>query len=283
MLKCLDELLSRDVYWKIENIRNLTEIRLRVGKNLVAYSYKKKYELDYIITYHDIQKVLDVASGQSMYAIENSLKYGFIPYKQGIRIGLVGEGVFDNGKFTSMKNISSISIRVPSMVGGISDRLYSIIDNFKSTLILSPPCSGKTTLLKNMVRSLSNKGVDVLVIDERNEISATTNGVSYIDLGNYTDIVVGVPKAMCYEGAVRTMSPKVIATDEIFGESEIACLEDVSRCGISFIATVHSGSIDKLLDNKPYDRLKNIVDNYILLSDNPIGSIVEVRSNCLHS
>ena len=263
----------------LEKFEELCEIRVRSNKNLVVYTFGGRYVTDYIATQEDIDYILKIATSRSLYAVEESIKCGYISCDGGIRIGLSGEAVLDNGKLRSIKNINSLVIRIAKSVQNLPMEVLPIINNFDNTLILSPPFLGKTTLLREMTRRLSDKGNDILVIDERNEISATVDGKQNLDLGANTDVMVGVPKIACYEGAVRTMAPDIIVTDEIFGEREVDCLVDSVRGGVKVMATAHACNIDKFLLNKSYAPLKEIMANYLLLGDS-VGAVKEVRYNC---
>ena len=263
----------------LEKFEELCEIRVRSNKNLVVYTFGGRYVTDYIATQEDIDYILKIATSRSLYAVEESIKCGYISCDGGIRIGLSGEAVLDNGKLRSIKNINSLVIRIAKSVQNLPMEVLPIINNFDNTLILSPPFLGKTMLLREMTRRLSDKGNDILVIDERNEISATVDGKQNLDLGANTDVMVGVPKIACYEGAVRTMAPDIIVTDEIFGEREVDCLVDSVRSGVKVMATAHACNIDKFLLNKSYAPLKEIMANYLLLGDS-VGAVKEVRYNC---
>lgn len=263
----------------LEKFEELCEIRVRSNKNLVVYTFGGRHVTDYIATQEDIDYILKIATSRSLYAVEESIKCGYISCDGGIRIGVSGEAVLDNGKLRSIKNINSLVIRIAKSVQNLPMEVLPIINNFDNTLILSPPFLGKTTLLREMTRRLSDKGKDILVIDERNEISATVDGKQNLDLGANTDVMVGVPKIACYEGAVRTMAPDIIVTDEIFGEREVDCLVDSVRSGVKVMATAHACNIDKFLLNKSYAPLKEIMANYLLLGDS-VGAVKEVRYNC---
>ncbi len=263
----------------LEKYEELCEIRVRSNKNLVVYTFGGRHVTDYIATQEDIDYILKIATSRSLYAVEESIKCGYISCDGGIRIGVSGEAVLDNGKLRSIKNINSLVIRIAKSVQNLPTEVLPIINNFDNTLILSPPFLGKTTLLREMTRRLSDKGNDILVIDERNEISATVDGKQNLDLGANTDVMVGVPKIACYEGAVRTMAPDIIVTDEIFGEREVDCLVDSVRSGVKVMATAHACNIDKFLLNKSYAPLKEIMANYLLLGDS-VGAVKEVRYNC---
>lgn len=279
MQYCLKRLLPNDMKWKLDNICNLTEIRVRVEKPLVVYTLNERKKIDYIANKKDIDYILKIATNGSIYAVEETIKQGFITCEGGIRIGISGEGVLDNGQLRSIQNINSLVIRIAKSVACLPKEVEFIVKNFDNTILLSPPYLGKTTLLREMTKNLSNRGNDVLVIDERNELSASVDGVANLDLGENTDILVGIPKVACYEGAVRTMSPDIIVTDEIFGKKEADCLVDVARCGIKFMASAHSASIDSFVAVDEYKSLKNIVKNFVLLGDT-VGKIKEVRSIC---
>lgn len=264
----------------LEQYGDIQEVRVRRGKSVVIYNFSGRHRTDYTATKDDIEHILSVATSRSLYAVEESIKYGYISCDGGIRIGLCGEAVMDNGRLRMLKNINSLVIRVAHSVQTLPAVLMPLIEHFDNTLILSPPFLGKTTLLREMTRRLSDKGSDVLVIDERNELSATMDGVSSLDLGANADVLVGVPKTNCYEGAVRTMSPDIIVTDEIFGAKEVDCILDAVRSGVKVMATAHCDDIDKFVGTGTYSPLAGVIANYVLLGG-AVGNVREVRLNCL--
>lgn len=281
-MNALQRLLPVNINSHIIDLNEVNEIRLRYNKPLIYTRKNNRIKTAYTVKRSDIEYVLGIASHNSLYAVGDSLLHGYLPYDKGIRIGVSGEGVVEKGKLTAVKNINSLVIRLPHAVNGIAASLNDLIRNFTNTLIVSPPCGGKTTLLREMVRLLADNGKNVLVIDERNEISATVNGESMLDTGLASDVIVNMPKSDSYESAVRTMSPDIIATDEVFGKSEVESLLDCARSGVDILATVHGKDIDKILSHKIYSPLATVIDNFILLSNTPtIGKIVEVRKNCL--
>lgn len=275
-------LLTKKVLNAIDQYYGITELRLRKSKPLVITFCNKKIESDYIVDEADVEYAIAVATKNSVYALGECISNGYIVYDGGVRVGVCGEAILDKGQVVGIKNITSLIIRIPCAVEGCADSLTNIITDYSNTLLISPPSCGKTTLLRDMVRQLSNSGKEVLLIDERNELSATVEGKNMLEVGKHTDIVIGMPKLKCYESAVRCMNPEIIATDEIFGSSEVDCLIDCVRCGVNFLATIHSDSIENVINNDVYGRLNSIVDNYVLLGNKPIGKMVEVRSNCLN-
>lgn len=273
----LERLLSKNVLLRLNNIPSITEIRLRLNKPMWVYYGDKAIKTDYIVKKEDIDYTVAVASHNSIYAVQDMLIKGYLSCNGGIRIGLSGEGVQEHGKLVTIKNISSLTVRLPHSIFGCADNLKFIVDDFKNTLLISPPGAGKTTLLRELVRLISNKGNNVLLIDERSEISASVDGINMLDVGGQTDILINIPKLACYESAVRTMSPNIVATDEIFGQEEVNCILDCVRCGVKVLATVHGDSVDGVLKSKAYSCLKDIICNYIVLSKLPkVGSVKEV-------
>ena len=164
-----------------------------------------------------------------------------------------------------MRNISFINIRISHEIKGCGDKLLPYIydgRNIYHTLIISPPGCGKTTLLRDVVRLISDggnqhRGINVGVVDERSEIGACNMGIPQNDVGMTTEILDCCPKAEGMLMLIRSMSPSVIAIDEIGNSEDIDALAYVMNCGCKIIATVHGNSIDDI-KNKPV--LRKLVD-----------------------
>ncbi|MEG1509900.1 MAG: hypothetical protein RR454_05580 [Clostridia bacterium] len=277
----LNKLLPQKIFIALQNkiaISEITELRLRVQKPLVYCIGKAYFELNYTVEKQDLEQILGIASGNSMYAVNNALIKGYLPYLGGIRIGVSGEGVVKEDRLSTVKNINFMCISVPHEVLNCGKSLVG--EEFCNTLILSPPSGGKTTLMRDLIRLLSKK-YQILVLDERNEISASFEGVPQLDIGVNTDVVI-MPKLLAYENAIRSMRPQIIATDEIFGEKEIEALKDIIRSGIGVLATAHAKDVQSLVGK--YNELANIFDKFVVLSTNPIGKICGVytkgEKNC---
>ena len=258
------------------DVGKLTEVRMRTGKPLSVAEYGKYFfpsvdGHEYVVTGEDVGHVLAIATKHSMYAVNSRIANGFLSCDDGIRIGLSGEGVYKNGKLFTLKNVNSLCIRIPSQIFGCASGLEKLVDDFDNTLIISPPGMGKTTLLREMIRLLSFKGKNVVVIDERNELSASCDGVATADLGPNTDVLLFSCKKAGYADAVRSLRPDVIATDEIFGKDEISCLRDICRCGVKVLATVHADGLLSLLKDTVYCELAGIMRYFVELRE--IGKI----------
>lgn len=268
----------RDTLTRIDEI-----IELRIRRDMpikVTYTGESKV-LNIIATAEDIGYIVATATQSSIYAYQDKLREGFLPYDGGIRIGIAGEGVIDGGKLVSIANISSLSIRLPHEVRGCASSLKWLTDNYESSIIISPPGVGKTTLLREMTRVLSRGRTNILVIDERGEIASSQSGKAMLDVGISSDIVSYTPKAVVYESAVRTMSPDIIVTDEIFGSYEVGVIVDCIRSGVKVLATLHGESVQTTLDKPIYKPLREVMSYGIVLTRNPrVGSIKEVVKLC---
>jgi stage III sporulation protein AA len=245
---------------------NLFEIRMRTGKPLVVRDKAGNHASMYDITADDIEFALARASEHSVYAISEQLIKGYIVTDGGIRIGVAGEGVTENGKLLTLKNISGLNIRIPHEVKGCADDLRHIVkEGLKNILIVSPPGAGKTTLLRELTRLYSSKAYNILLIDERSEIAAVHEGVPSLDVGEFTDVVSGIEKTVVYENVVRSMRPDMIVTDEVFGLKDVESIGDIIRAGVFVMASIHAADISAI-ENTVYQRLLQLFDYHIILS-----------------
>lgn len=281
--------------------RNIEEIRLRVNSPLTIYAMGRDYfvTLDgrvvddekqaLKVNLDQINKTFQIICNYSIYALSEEIKNGFITIKGGHRIGIGGKVIYDKSGIESIKNISSLNFRIAREKKGISNGIIRYLLNgndFLNTLIISPPQCGKTTLLRDIVRNLSNgmpkynlKGLKVGLIDERSEIAGVYNGIPQKDVGIRTDILDSCAKSLGIMMLIRAMSPDIIAVDEIGGRDDAFAIEDATRAGIKLIATIHGYSIDDIKNRKSLNDLfnENIFERYIILdiSKGP-GTIKEI-------
>ncbi len=218
----------------------ISDIRLRSGQKLTVLSGGMEYELTPFVSAGDLEKLLERSTDASPYAVRDSLAAGYVAARFGIRIGFCGEVVSSSGL---MKNLSSAAIRLPSEQ---RDWGKPWVGHFVSTLILSPPGCGKTTLLRDMVRLLSDRGERVGLCDDRGELAAVWEGKSSFDIGRHTDVISGGKRSETALMLLRNMDPTLIAMDELTGEAECEALLTVSRCGVSLLATAHAASAEDL-------------------------------------
>lgn len=266
----MDKLLSTDIYNAIfSRIREeeVCELRLRVGK-APCFSTGGRYLAadEIVVTRDDIEYTLGMATGHSVYAVNDSMARGFIVCPGGYRLGICGEGVMKNGKLFTVKNITSLCLRVPHQIKNCCEKLSFILKNIGNTLIISPPGMGKTTMLRECARLLS-ADKNVLVLDERGELIPVIEGVVAVDTGLMCDVMSNIPKITAYETGVRTMRPDVIVTDEIFGADEVRAVRDVARCGIYVFASLHAKSVAEALKSDTYAPLGKTMRYFVELTD----------------
>ncbi len=195
----------------------------------------------------------------SVYAFEEELSKGYLTVAGGHRIGVVGQTVWDGSEVKSMKCFTALNIRISHEVKGVADKILSYLyekDTLKSTLIISPPGCGKTTLLRDLVRKISNGSrqhfpLNVSLIDERSEIASCYLGVAQNDVGVHTDILDACPKATGMMMVLRSMAPQVIAVDELGGKEDYVAIRQAFYLGCKLLATIHGTEYETLSAN-PY-------------------------------
>jgi len=269
----LFEILPKNIRSKLEQIQNiqqLEEIRIKVNKPLFIHIGSKEEIWEYIATPEDIKYIMQRISNYSIYAFEDEIRQGYITIKGGHRVGLCGICVIENNSIKTIKDISSINIRACKEIIGCANKVMPYITNNNSvynTIIISPPKCGKTTLLRDISRQISQgdkakkfHGKNVSIIDERSEIAGSFKGIPQMDVGMRSDVLDNCPKSQGIMMAIRSMSPDVIVCDEIGTQKDMESILMALNSGISLITTIHGFGIEDL-----YKRLvfKDIMENYV--------------------
>lgn len=277
--KQIMNILSKDIKGVLEKERlqfdYLQEIRLRTGYPVILLYKGKEQILPTIMTERGIRETLDYVSNYSLYAYENELKQGFITIEGGHRVGMAGQVLIENGRVKNLKQISSLNIRVSHEILGCADKIFPYITHNKQmyhTLLISPPRCGKTTILRDIIRQVSEgndwvKGCTVGVVDERSEIAGCYQGIPQNRMGMRTDVLDGCPKADGMLMLIRSMSPQVVAVDEIGAQEDIQAIKYAMHCGCKMIATVHGESIDEIQKKPLFEQMikEQCFERYVLL------------------
>lgn len=259
------------------SFQNIQEIRLRIGKPFIVVSDNRECVVDKIINKEMFFETLEYISNYSLYAYENELKQGFITVEGGHRVGMAGQVVIENGKVKNLKQIASMNIRIAHEIPNCADIIFPYIvkeGTICHTLIISPPRCGKTTLLRDIIRQVSDgndwvKGCTVGVVDERSELGGCYMGIPQNNLGIRTDVLDCCPKAEGMLMLIRAMSPQVIAVDEIGSYEDVHALEYAMHCGCKMIATVHGRSMEEIRTKPIFEQLvkEHRFERYVVLGN----------------
>ena len=252
-----------------EELELLEEIRVRNNLPLICKIGQADKVLNYKILTEDINYIFQKICENSIYTYQNQIANGYITIQGGNRVGIVGTAVLHEDKVTNFNYISGLNFRISRQILGCSNSIMQKIINKEqntiyNTLIISMPGMGKTTLLRDIIRNISNgiegliDGANIAVIDERGEISATFKGIMQNDLGIRTDVVNDIPKHIGMRLAIRSMSPKVIAADEIGSKEDSEAINYAMCCGVKGIFTAHGESIEDVCKNP---ELKELINN----------------------
>ena len=271
-----------------KDLHDLQEIRLRSGQPLLLKRENRLFSLGkeggflpaadekgMRISMADLRETVSLLSGYSLYAFEEEIRQGFLTIVGGHRVGIAGKTILDGNKIKSLKYISYINLRLSHQIKGCASPILPYIIKNRQichTLIISPPRCGKTTLLRDLIRQVSNgnrymPGVSVGVVDERSEIAGSYQGIPQNDLGIRTDVLDCCPKAEGMMMLIRSMSPEVVAVDELGDYEDIHAIESVIHCGCKLFATVHGSSIEDIKRKPLLQRLmqEKVFERYIVL------------------
>ena len=279
-LRAVTRVLSRDICYNI-NENTIEEIRIRVDRPVILkYPEGKEDILDHIVTQNEILNILQSLCNNSIYSYQSQICDGYITLQGGHRVGITGNVAMKDGKITNVNYVSSLNFRIAREIIGASDEILKEVVTRKSntssqnnyrnanmdnndisnleinnTLIVSRPGCGKTTVLRDLVRNISNMGFTVSLIDERGEIASMYKGIPQNDIGLRTDVMDNVTKSLGMKIAVRTMAPQVIVADEIGTEGDLEAINYGICSGVKGIFTAHGADISELRQNETLNKL----------------------------
>ncbi len=251
----------------------LEEVRFRCGTALRLYANRKETELPRcLVTKELLHHILSAATEHSLYAVQNTMRQGFITLSGGHRLGLCGTAVERDGEVTTLRDISSMNLRIARQHRGCADSAADFLwTHPRSSLIIGAPASGKTTLLRDLLRQLSDRFLwRICIVDERLELACCVGGMPQFQIGAHTDVLSGVGKAQGIEMLLRTMNPQWIALDEITAEADVEAILRASYCGVRFLATAHAVSREDLQRRPVYRSLMQarVFENLITILPN---------------
>lgn len=285
--KQLERILYKElrIYLQMErlSLKKMYEIRIRIGQPVILYYNGREVITPLITSEKHLKESMDYICQYSVYAYENELKQGFITIEGGHRVGVAGQVLMENGAVKRMNYVSSINIRISHEVIGCADQLFPHIcknETICNTLLISAPRCGKTTLLRDAIRQISDGNVwiqphTIGVIDERSELAACYHGIPQNKIGMRSDVLDACQKTQGMLMLIRSMSPKVIAMDEIGAKDDVMSIGYAMRCGVKILATIHGESMDEIKE-KPYVRellQEKVFERYVVLKQNSIGKI----------
>jgi stage III sporulation protein AA len=247
----------------------LEEIRIRINRPIEMTLKGAPRFLSYLIQPEDAFHLMNKISHFSIYTLEEELKRGYITVSGGHRIGLAGKVILEEGKVKAIRDISSFNIRIAREKVGIAEPIipYIFHENWMHTMVIGPPQTGKTTLLRDIARIISSgdrvKGIQarkVGIVDERSEIAGCVNGVPQLTFGHRLDVLDACPKAEGMMMMIRSMSPDVLIVDEIGRKEDAEAIQEAVHAGIKLIMTTHGTSMEEIR-NRP--SLRDIIDQRI--------------------
>lgn len=278
--------------------RSIEEIRLRLSRPLVVEAEGRWLlrpdgrptvhpQRAWILNEEDLRLTVEQMTECSLYTMEEELRQGFITLPGGHRAGLAGECLVEGGRVTRIRRITGINLRIAREMLGIARRVLPYVwmsNRFLRTLIISPPQAGKTTLLRDMVRALSDgdggrRGCKVGLIDERSEIAGGFHGLPQLHVGIHTDVLDGCPKSEGIYRLLRVMGPEVIAFDELGRPDEVEAVRDLLYAGVGLLTTAHAGSIQEMMERPTLSSLLGFggFERVVLLSRRlGVGTVEEI-------
>ncbi|MCJ7839346.1 stage III sporulation protein AA [Lederbergia sp. NSJ-179] len=269
----------------------IEEIRLRVGRQVEVASKGNPHFLPYIFTKIDAEQFIAKLANHSFYTLDEELKKGYVTIEGGHRIGLAGKVILENSQVKAIRHLASFNIRIAREKIGIAEKYLSFLfqKQWKNTMIIGAPQTGKTTLLRDIARIISSgyseRGISaakVGIVDERSEIAGCVHGTPQLQFGQRVDVLDACPKAEGMMMLIRSMSPDVLVVDEIGREEDRTAIMEAVNAGITLMMTTHGHSLEEVKKRPLLQKIiqAQVFDRFIELSRiNGPGTTIAIKDS----
>lgn len=261
---------------------SVREIRIRAGGHTVLATAQGDRVCQVAFTAAQVGQMAEALCEHALYARAEEQRQGFVALRGGHRMGLCGRVIMQGQSVRALREISSLCIRIAGQWKGSGDALLPHLQDesgiVRSMLIVGMPGSGKTTILRDLCRSLSEQGRHMCVVDERGEIAAMMDGIPQLDVGPNTDVLDGCCKEAGLRWMLRTMAPDVLVTDELGSALDVQAVMEAARSGVCILATLHGRDLSSALSGGALYQLAQhrIFDRCVLLENGSVGKIAEI-------
>ena len=261
---------------------SLREIRVRAGQSIRLSTRQGETICPCEPTPQQVAQMAEALCEHALYARAEEQRSGFVTLRGGHRMGLCGRVICQGQSVRALRDISSFCIRIAGQWRGAADGLISQLTDengrCRSALIVGLPGMGKTTLLRDSLRRLSEAGQRVCVVDERSEIAAMCDGLPQLEVGPCTDVLDGCGKEAGLRWLLRSLSPEVLVTDELSDTLDAQAALEAIRSGVSVLATVHGRDLNSVCGrNTLYPLIRNrAFERYAVLDVHEVGKLAGI-------
>ena len=282
ILKFLTLCLPRTISRALVGVSELRELRIRTGRPVILRTSEGDRSINFLPTQEQVDGIAESLCEHALYARSEETKQGFVTLRGGHRMGLCGRVIMVGQTVRALREISSLCVRIAGQWNGAADALLPhLIDSqgrLLSLLVVGPPASGKTTILRDACRQLSDRGYHMALADERSELAAASHGVPQLDVGANTDVLDGCHKELSMRWLLRAMNPDALVTDELGVLDDAMAVLDAAQSGVAVLASAHGRTLEQTLSRNTMYQLvrQKAFSRYAVLDGEHVGQIAEL-------